>query len=384
MHYTIIPLIRKHITGEITGEERETLARWIDEHHDNKAFFDRVTSGNGITERERFFRQTDKQRRLREFDRLIGYRKRRALAAARYYAAAAIVVIALLVWQAWPVPREIPAGEHAAIKPGSTRATLTVSDGTVFSLQSGGSQPIDAEGIARVDSTRAGIVYADRPDKSVRQRRDILRTSRGGEYRVYLPDGSMVYLNADTRLEYPVPFDADKREVQLSGEAYFEIAKERERPFHVIVDGIRVQVHGTTFAMSTREKDGIQTVLIEGSIGIQSATTGKEIMMSPGQLALFSREGELLALKHVNVYPYIAWKDGKFIFEEEELEHIMQTLSLWYDVEIAYLDDTIRRHPFTGHLRRYDDIYTILNAIAQIIDVDFEVNGRVITVKDTR
>ena len=239
------------------------------------------------------------------------------------------------------------------------------------------------DGVARVDSVGGGIVYVDAPGKEIPQRRDILRTSRGGEYRVYLSDGSMICLNTDTEVEYSVPFDADKREVRLSGEAYFEIAKESDRPFIVIAGGTRIRVRGTTFAVNTRrEEQQVQTVLIEGSVGVRGARSGKEIMMTPGQLSLFSREGELLELKEVNTYPYIAWKDGKFVFEEEKLEYIMQTLSLWYDVEIAYRDSTIKDHLFTGHLKKYDDIDTILNAIAQIINVDFEINGRVITVKD--
>jgi ferric-dicitrate binding protein FerR (iron transport regulator) len=376
--YTIVSLIQKRVAGEIREEERQALEEWIEERDENRAFFDRVTSGDGMEERARFFRQVDKQARLTEFDNLIGYKRRTF---ARYYVAAAAVVAAMLVWQTLPVSREHLA-EREVIKPGSARATLTVSDGAVFSLQSGSHQVIDMEGVARVDSVGGGIVYVDAPGKEIPQRRDILRTSRGGEYRVHLSDGSMICLNTDTEVEYSVPFDADKREVRLSGEAYFEIAKESDRPFLVIAGGTRIQVRGTTFAVNTRRQERVQTVLIEGSIGVRGARAGEEIMMTPGQLALFSREGELLELKEVNAYPYIAWKDGKFVFEEEKLEYIMQTLSLWYDVEIAYRDSAIKDHLFTGHLKKYDDIDTILNAIAQIINVDFEINGRIITVKD--
>jgi ferric-dicitrate binding protein FerR (iron transport regulator) len=240
------------------------------------------------------------------------------------------------------------------------------------------------DGVARIDSAGKGIIYIDMYRDDAQQKRDVLRTSRGGEYSVYLSDGSVVYLNADTQLEYLVPFDVDKREVKLSGEAYFEVAKETGRPFSVIVDGVRIQVYGTTFTVNTRKRERIQTVLVKGSIGIQGTNTGEEIIMTPGQLSLFSYTGELLELKEVNTYPYFAWKDGKFIFEEEELEYIMQTLSLWYDVDVVYQDDAIKHHLFTGHLKKYDDIDTILNAISQIISVNFELNERVITIKSSR
>jgi ferric-dicitrate binding protein FerR (iron transport regulator) len=384
-NYHIVRLIQKTLTGEIEEHEQRELMAWVERSAANRTFFDRVVSGEGVAERERFFRQVDKRRRLAEFDARIQYRRRRASRPARAWrrvaVAAAVVLVALIAWQAWPAREEAPA-IVTAIKPGSTRATLTLSSGISIDFQPGDNQVIATSAHVQVESTGDGIVYVTRGNEPGPRQINRLKTPPGGEYRVTLPDGTVVHLNASTELEYPVPFDPDKREARLSGEAYFEVARESERPFHVIVEGARVQVHGTVLVVNTRKGDLIQTVLVEGSVGILGDGAAGEVMMTPGQLALFSRAGELVELKTVKTFPYYAWKEGKLIFEEEELEAIMETLALWYDVEVEYRDNTARHHLFTGYLRKYDDIETILNAITRIAGVEFKINGRVITVMD--
>ena len=206
-----------------------------------------------------------------------------------------------------------------------------------------------------------------------------LRTSKGGEYTVELSDGTVVYLNAVSELRYPVEFGDDERVVCFSGEGYFDVAKDAKRPFRVVVGGMSVVVRGTEFNVNTFKEAGVQTVLVEGAVGVR--VNGKEeVRLKPSQLAEYNAESGLVSVREVDAHEYVAWKDGFFVFDDESLEEIMGTLSRWYDVEVFYVNEGAKELHFTGHLKRYDDIDVILRAIESAVDVTFSVNGRMVSV----
>lgn len=266
------------------------------------------------------------------------------------------------------------------IQPGCRQATLTLEDGKDIPLGPIGQEnSIISQAGTNIRNTAAGIIYTDTVDIAAARRYNRLTTPRGGEYSVILSDGTKVYLNAASDLRYPVVFGKDCREVFLSGEAYFEVAKDTGRPFYVVVNSVRIEVFGTSFNVNTHYPDRIQTVLVSGKIGIQGEKSAS-YQVKPSELVEFTTDGRFVRQKKVDVLPYVAWRDGQLIFKEESLEQIMNTLSLWYDVDVFYANEHLKEHKFTGHMKKYENINRILNAISEILEVKFVIKEKTITV----
>ena len=189
-----------------------------------------------------------------------------------------------------------------------------------------------------------------------------------------------MYLNSATRMKYPVKFDEKERKVYLSGEAYFEVAKDPERPFFVEMEGVEVRVYGTSFNVNTHQKGNVQTVLVKGSIGVKVLSSGMESVIRPGQMAEFKQGNTKVDVKDVNVAVYTDWKDGIFRFENQRLEDILTVLSNWYDVDIFYTNEQLKNLHFTGHVKRYEKIDNILKAIKSAVGVTFTIKDRTICI----
>ena len=226
----------------------------------------------------------------------------------------------------------------------------------------------------------SGIVYSANGNEKRNLQYNVLQTPRGGEYQITLADGSMVQLNSGTQLKFPVVFDKEKREVYLTGEAFFEVQKDEKRPFYVIADGIKIRVYGTSFNVNTHDKERVQTVLVEGSIGLSAEKGGPEYQMKPSQLGEYRRTDASVNVKTVDIEPYVSWKDGFFVFENQTMEQIMNTLSLWYDVDVFYTNEQLKNLHFTGHVKRYDQIDNILKAIKSAVGVTFTIKDRTICI----
>lgn len=209
-----------------------------------------------------------------------------------------------------------------------------------------------------------------------------MKTPRGGEYTIVLSDGTKVYLNAASELKYPIQFNSEKREVYLLGEAYFEVTRDTNRPFYVITDAVRVKVYGTEFNVNTYGVGGTQTTLVSGKVGIQGKGSIREYIMKPSQLAEFKDNGDFGGIRKVNAEIYTAWKEGFFVFEDEGLENILNRLSRWYDVDVFYGSEKVKEYHFTGHMEKYENVETILNAISKMVGVHFTIKGKTIVVTE--
>ena len=200
---------------------------------------------------------------------------------------------------------------------------------------------------------------------------------RGGEFMITLEDGTKVWLDAETELRYPTNFDAQNRVVYLKGEAYFEVAKMEGKPFVVKIDQMSVNVLGTKFNVNNREAGVVQTVLVEGSVKLKSPRG--EVLMEPNQKAEY-HGGDEWVVEEVDVSPYVAWKDGNFVFDNESLERIMNKLSSWYDVNVFYANEEVKNVKLTGDMMRYKDIQELLYFFEKISDVKFLIKNRTVTV----
>ena len=198
-----------------------------------------------------------------------------------------------------------------------------------------------------------------------------------------MSDGTKVWLNAETTLKYPVQFVGAERNVELTGEAYFEVAHNESKPFHVVSGGQSIEVLGTEFNISAYKDDlNIVTTLVKGKVSVyETYTKNKNQLLKPnGQTTMNRRSGEITS-KVVDPKNFIAWKSGAFYFQDKTFDGMMKVLSRWYDINVFYDNEAVREIKFTGRFKRYDDFETVKNLIEKTDEVKFELNGKTVVIK---
>ncbi|MCU7552616.1 FecR domain-containing protein [Chitinophagaceae bacterium LB-8] len=224
------------------------------------------------------------------------------------------------------------------VLPGGNKAVLTLADGSAIVLDDARNGALAQQGNTKVIKLGGKLAYdvANAGIKEVLY--NTIATPRGGQYQVELPDGSQVWLNSASSLRFPTTFVGKERKVEINGEAYFEVAKNKSMPFIVSVNGAEVQVLGTHFnVMAYKEEFDVKTTLLEGSIRFVSGNNTS--LLKPGQQAKLSKEGQVKVVNDVDVDEVIAWKNGMFNFEKVDIETVMRQLARWYDVEVVYQNE---------------------------------------------
>ncbi|MDR2283896.1 MAG: DUF4974 domain-containing protein [Sphingobacterium sp.] len=260
------------------------------------------------------------------------------------------------------------------IPAGGNRATMLLSDGTTVELSEDKEEIIAVNGNYRYEDGTPLMEEAGTVQSAV------LRTPQGGQYRVVLSDGTKVWLNASSSLTYPTRFVGGKRQVTLVGEAYFEVAKDTKCPFEVINAGQVVEVLGTSFNIAAYpEEKTIKTTLLEGRVKIALPDNGMFKMLTPNQQSTTELGSSLIAVKTVDTESAVAWKNGYFMFDDEDFESIMKKVAKWYDVDIVY-ESRPQNIAFIGTVSRSKNISEVLHALERTGKVKFKISGRKITV----
>ncbi len=382
----IVQLIQLYLTGDLSEEEKVKLEDWIHGDSSRKRLFDEICEERNVARDLEVYERVNKESawekvvcrgniKLQHSSRRLGWY--------RWVAAVMLPVMVAAGYFIREMKRDsLQQGvEIASIEPGKSKAILRLGNNRVLEITKERETHVDvAEGVAATNNS-LGMIYPEQVATG-KTEYNVLEVPRGGEYTVTLSDGTVVHLNSGSELRYPVAFGAERREVFLSGEGYFEVVKDSVRPFFVNADKLKIRVYGTSFNVNTYDLENIQTVLVEGKIGIQTMNMNTEYMVKPGQLALYNQEKGTMEILNVDVLPYVAWKDHEFMFDDESLEKIMNRLSLWYDVDVFFQTASLKQLHFTGHLGRYDDISHILDAISGVTQVKFSVKGRTIIVME--
>ena len=375
-------LLTAYFRGELEGLELQRVEAWLAESEEHRQQYRRISADMLFWQwslKEWKLDSSDAERRLK------AVRNRKpGLSWKRYLTIAASVVILLFAgwWGFRHVDKntEIPAEVFAKIEPITPRAVLVLSSGKQIDLAESHEQITEQNGmIVEVDSS--GEIRYQRTDL---QSEEIIYNKvivpRSGEYFVTLCDGSKVWLNADTEFEFPVNFSETIREVRLKGEAYFQVAKDCQKPFIVKSGEYQLQVYGTEFNLNTYHTDRIEAVLVKGSIGFRANAGCKEIVLQPEQLGIANTGNGKTEVLDVDVYPYIAWKNKDMVFVNERLESIMEKIERWYDVNVFFQNERLKDLRFYGDMKRYSDIREILAYLEKSSDVRFQVNGRTLIV----
>ncbi|HJF69285.1 MAG TPA: DUF4974 domain-containing protein [Butyricimonas virosa] len=386
-HYdeNIIQLIQLYLVGDLSGEEKVKLEEWVSQDPSREKLFKEICNEKSVASDFGIYEKVNKDSAWEKVILKGNIKQKNNARRLGWYKFVAAVMIPLMVVAAGYFIRETKRSaeqkgtELANIEPGKSKAILRLADNRVIEITREQETRFDvAEGIAATNNL-SGMVYPEQVATG-KAEYNVLEVPRGGEYTVTLSDGTVVYLNSGSELRYPVAFGAERRDVFLSGEGYFEVAKDAERPFFVNVDKLKIRVYGTSFNVNAYNIANVETVLIEGKIGIQG--NNAEYTVKPGQLALYNREEGTMEIRDVDVRPYVAWKEHEFMFDDESLEEIMNTLSLWYDVDVFFQTASLKQLHFTGHLGRYEEVSHILDAISGVTQVKFSVKGRTIIVME--
>ncbi|SFH39896.1 FecR family protein [Pedobacter insulae] len=265
----------------------------------------------------------------------------------------------------------------AKIIPGKNNAVLTLSNGQKIILNEQNIGELAMEGDVVINKFKDGeLSYAVNKEQTngVLQFNTI-STPRGGEYRVILPDGTKVWLNAHSSLRYPVNFTGNERVVEIAGEAYFEVSKNKLKPFRVIANAVEVKVLGTHFnVMAYADEQLISTTLLEGSVNVNNT------ILVPGQQAQLNKQNNKIRVSKVNTEEVVAWKNGLFIFRNEDSQSIMKKISRWYDVEVIFKDRKLINERFGGTFSRSGELADMLESMSLTERIHFKTEGRRITV----
>lgn len=274
------------------------------------------------------------------------------------------------------------AANHPIKNLNPNRATLTLSDGRQIILDEAVNGELAKEEHAVISKTEDGqIIYnlsalakENEKGKSVY---NTISTPKGGNYQLILPDGTKVWLNAMSSLKFPAVFTGNDRKVELTGEGYFEVAKNKAKPFFVTAGDATIKVLGTHFNVSAyKDENNIKTTLLEGSVKVgNKANAG---VLKPGQQAEFAGASSI-NIKEVNTDDIMAWKNGYFIFRDEPIQSIMQKISRWYDIDVSYNGD-MRGKEFGGKYLKTNSLSELLESLELTGTINFKIEGRRVTV----
>lgn len=367
------------LSGNMSQEECAKIESWIYKTPENKAYFEYFRAEHLKMRwacRHRLIRQDRFELVQEKLNRRLWWRRSWQVAA---------TVVMLVGAGSLAYFLQTPSIEKpdlmADIRPGKPQATLILSSGESVAVQAIRTELKESDGTAIQVEQNGEICYtaSEKAKESSEVMYNRMVIPRGGEFAMQLEDGTKVWLNAATELKYPIIFKGDKRIVYLKGEAYFEVAPDRERPFIVATDqGMEIEVYGTEFNVNAYQQEIVQTVLVKGSVGIRGA--GGPVRLSPGQKAEYQTGNREIEVENVDVTPYIAWKEGNFVFQNEPLEQILEKLARWYDVEVIYTSDSLRRIRLSGDMKRYDEMKDLLYFLEKGSNVNFEIKDRTLTV----
>ena len=369
-------LIAEEFAGVITKENQARLEQWRVESPAHAKEYDEIRTyimtGNEHREKGK---QTVKNE-WRKFERVYF---RKYVIWKRIGRCAAIMVIPLLVcgyfvsseWKS----SEVTIIDNVEIVPGTGRAQLIMADGRFLKLEQKENMKLDLPGV-KIVATEKKIVYRAIEEETSTPKEEEYNTlvvPRGGEYMVELSDGTKVWLNSDSELRFPITFVGDRRSVEIEGEAYFEVAKDEGKPFHVLAKGVDIKVLGTSFNVMTYRGRTI-TTLVEGKVCL--TYKDESVLMVPDRQAEVIAETGKILMREVDARNFTLWKDGVFYFENAALETIAERLSQWYDVNIVFNDEALKKLRYSVEMKRYNNIQDLLTKIEKTQKVKFLIQGK--------
>ncbi|RAJ08881.1 FecR family protein [Chitinophaga skermanii] len=360
----ITELVYRFLNEEISESELEELAEWQAADPLHKQLFDEVIEQHHLQEgmragfvaenaRERVFERI--QQHKKQTGKVVYLKKYKWIVAAAIVLVLSIPSLLLLQERTSTSPSIVTTGIH----PATNKATLTLADGSTIELDSNGNRQLK-QGNTTIQQQGGQLAYNSQADASSIAF-NTLSTPRGGQFRVQLPDGSQAWLNAASSITYPTAFAGKERRVKVTGEVYFEVAKNATMPFIVNANTLgEVEVLGTHFNINAyKDEPTIQTTLLEGKVRVKGG--GNSTLLLPNQQAILQAHSlNVVTVSEEKIHQIMAWKNGIFNFENQSLEQIMKQVSRWYDIDVKYAN-SIPNIEFFGELGREVSLQELLH-----------------------
>lgn len=372
----IADLIFSELKGTISIEEQQELNRWKEESPSHQELYHQYLSKDFIARKFRFIEENNIRDAYREFEHRVAQHGH--LRKIRFYRYAGIAILLLTIGSGILLNKHFP-GEPMVIaeqiQPGSTRAILTLENGKQVDISETNYTTYISNEIP--EASTGSEEAADSDSTAYRS----ITIPRGGEYALTLADGSRLWMNSESELRIPVHFAARQREVQMKGEIFFDIARDTSCPFIVHTSQGSLRVLGTSFNIKNyQDEDFMETTLVTGKIVIN--TQGTKSCLRPGEQLRLDKKNGHTSISQVDAQQYCAWKNGRFVFEKQRLEDIMNTIARWYSINIFYENQSVKDILFTGNMKRYEDLGQILDMLKLINRIGIEVNGNNVIIKD--
>lgn len=372
--YDDASLIKKSLIKDLSDKEQKELDQLLDDQSLQDVY--KELSDRGYLKKQFMeYEKYSSQKAYREFKERRGHSGRiRIVRWVAVVAAVWVLALGVTLWMTFgkkenvaPLPvasKIIPAGEK--------KATLTLADGTEVHVEEITAQILQEKGM-NIEYRNGEIVYHKSEEETTEVVYNKLEVPRGGECMIKLDDGTKVWVNAETKLKYPVAFVGDRREVVLEGEAFFDVAK-NEKPFIVETSFGDVRVLGTAFGISAYASESESyTTLVRGKVSVEREG-GEPVVILPGEQVVTFKDGKMIK-QEVDVEEFVGWKDGIYVFKEKSLGEIMKTLERWYNISVDFQEKSLVDLPFTGNLKRYDDINVFFDALTRTGDMKYRVEG---------
>ncbi|XOV94978.1 MAG: FecR family protein [Bacteroidota bacterium] len=375
--FEISKLIERDLKGEITEEERAQLNKWVEESQTNKALYDKITSNDFLTSKIDIYSLFDAEKAKKSIEARLPEGKVVSMQPNVWLRYAASILLPLLIG-AGVIYYFIAGGQgptmatiDQVIKPGQDQAILVLSDGRQVKLDDHQAETSIDQGTVTASRNENTIEYIlkDEDKGSNDLVYNELYTPRGGTYQVKLSDGTIVTLNAESSLKYPIGFTDSTRTVQLTGEAYFDVSHDG-RPFIVNARDMNVRVLGTQFNVNAYQTEpGIETTLVEGKVQLESER--ENVILAPGdQGTLLDSQFEV---KQVNTKFYTSWISGKLDFNNVTLSQVMDRLARWYDFKYEFKNQSMMNYHFTATFDKNQPISEILEMLSLTTNVEFKI-----------
>lgn len=373
---SVSQLLNKHRKGVLSEEETKALEAWIDAAPENRQAFDSLMNPSVLREQflEYYHYRTKSIQTVQtavgtsvvpevqhmHFLKTVWFR----------YAAILLLLAGVATWLFIASPSFKRNPDVAAIKPsplpdiapGGNKATLTLADGSTILLDNAADGKLAEQGNTKIIKLNTGSLAYEAQSAGGELLYNTITTPKGGQYQITLPDGSKVWLNAASSVRFPTAFTGKDRRVELSGEAYFEIEKDKARPFFVeLNDRTKVEVLGTGFNVNSYSDDAFTTItLLEGMVQVFNGKN--KVLLNPGEAAQSVAGEKISFIKNADIGKAIAWKNGLFNFEDASLKEVMNQVQRWYDIEVVY-EKGIPDIRFGGELSRNTRLSSLIKAL---------------------
>lgn len=374
-------LIEKYLQGNATPEEKEILNKWYHSFDDEEVVVEEADVNESklkLAIQQRLLQTTGIGKKIpvqRQF--------------ARIAAAILLLLGGFSIYYFLTSKKETQITQKiqvppvpAPILPGGEKAVLTLADGSTIILDSAANGLLSNQGAMKVEKLKNGELSYTVNGKMITEKDEAfyntISTPRGGQYHVTLSDGTEVWLNAASSIRFPVAFIGNERKVTVTGETYFEVAKDAAKPFKVKTEKEQVEVLGTHFNINAyADEPMVKTTLLEGKVKVMSDGMQAAFLL-PGQQSGISANGNITIANDADLEEAVAWKNGRFQFNSADLKTILRQVSRWYDVDIEYRSK-VDLH-FTGQLTRDSDVSKVFEKLALAGEVHFKTEGRKIIV----